>query len=36
MAMYTKADIFRMIEEEDVEFIRRSLRICLECSKMWR
>ena len=30
MSRYTKQDIFNMVEEEDVEFIRLQLRICLE------
>lgn len=28
--MYTKNDVLNLVEEEDVEFIRRSLRMYLE------
>ena len=31
MSRYTKKDIIRMTEEEDVEFIRLQLQIFLEC-----
>ena len=30
MSRYTKEDIFRIVEEEDVEFIRLQLRIFSE------
>ena len=29
MSKYTKQDIIQMVEDEDVEFIRLQLRICL-------